>query len=118
MIGVLNVPAWVAGFTRLISDLDTPDVVAGAADQVATTARRLAPTAVGHPRAGLLRSSITVRPTRGPAVFVGPWTSYSRFVHDGTRRMRARPFLTAAAVDPSGRVDQSVDRMIGRSDLA
>jgi hypothetical protein len=115
-VSVTGAQDWVRGFTRLILDLDTPDVVRGAGQQVARTAFGLAPVASGFPRAGFLRSTIEVRPTRGPAVFVGAWARYATFVHEGTRYRAARPFLTAAAAaaDPAGKVDTAVDTMIGR----
>lgn len=115
-VQVIGADGWVAAFTRLIADLDTPDVVRDAGDQLARTAWGLAPVATGYPRSGLLRSSIVVNPTRGPAVFVKAWASYATFVHEGTRHTPARPFLTraAAAADPPGAVDSAVDRMIGK----
>lgn len=120
-VTVTGADAWVRAFTGLSRDLDTPTLVTGAGQAIAATARRLAPVATGYPRAGLLRSSITVRPVTGaPVVYVGSWTSYSTFVHEGTTRMRARPFLSTAAVlaDPASRVESAVDTMMREAENA
>lgn len=61
---------------------------------VQTQARRNCPVDTGR-----LRSSIGVAlsiGSRGPQVTVGTSTIYARYVHDGTRYMAARPFLTDA----------------------
>jgi HK97 gp10 family phage protein len=118
-VTVAGVDAWVRAFTGLTNKLDTPELVDGAAHAVAAAARRLAPTSSGHPNSGLLRRSITVRPVRNaPTVYVGPWVSYSTFVHEGTARMRARPFLSQAvrAADPADRVDAAVDAMMRKAE--
>lgn len=62
--------------------------------RVQTEARRRCPVDTGR-----LRSSIGVTLTAAPAGFavtVGTNVAYARYVHDGTRHMRARPFLTDA----------------------
>lgn len=62
--------------------------------RVQTEARRRCPVDTGR-----LRASIGVTLTAAPAGFavrVGSDVIYARYVHDGTRYMRPRPFLTDA----------------------
>ena len=47
---------------------------------------------------GRLRSSISIASSLAlraePHVIISPHTNYAIYVHDGTRRMKARPFMT------------------------
>lgn len=55
---------------------------------------------VGENRAiktGRLRADTTVRTLTPTSATIGPMVDYAVFVHEGTRYMRARPFLKAAA---------------------
>lgn len=64
--------------------------------EVQTAARRRCPVDTGR-----LRASIGVELTiggRGPQVNVGSNVVYAPYVHNGTRYMPARPFLTDALV--------------------
>jgi phage gpG-like protein len=47
---------------------------------------------------GKLRASISVemRNEGGPVAYVGSNVEYAVYVHEGTRRMRGRPYLTQA----------------------
>lgn len=110
-ITVTGADTLAADLTRLSSDLMDPRLVRAAADEVAAHARRLAPIAVGYPRAGLLRSSIVVNPARrGPVVWVKAWARYSTFVEEGTRYTPAQPFMANAA--RAARVENAVDRAV------
>lgn len=119
MITVTGADTQAAALTRLTRDLQDPQLVRAAGEQVAAAARRLAPVAVGYPRAGLLRSSIVVNPARrGPVVWVKAWARFATFVEEGIRHTPARPFLAPAARSAavSAAVGRAVDDAIRRAD--
>lgn len=62
--------------------------VAATALDVQTNAIELAPV-----KTGTLRRSIRVQHISGLEAWIGSKLDYARFVHDGTRRMAARPYL-------------------------
>ena len=59
---------------------------------------------------GLLRRSITTRMLSRTSGQVGTNIEYARFVHDGTRYMAARPFLTQGLDASRPTIDELVDR--------
>lgn len=57
-------------------------------------------------RTGTLRRSITSRVTSATTARVGTSLEYAPFVHEGTRYMAARPFLTDAVDQNQGAIDR------------
>jgi HK97 gp10 family phage protein len=55
---------------------------------------------------GNLRDSIVGRVTSRSEVVVTAHVHYASHVHDGTSRMRARPFLTDAMADEAAAIDR------------
>lgn len=59
---------------------------------------------------GTLRRSITHRvESSGERGVVGTNIEYSRFVHEGTSRMRARPYLEEGLRDSDGEIKRIID---------
>jgi HK97 gp10 family phage protein len=59
---------------------------------------------------GFLRSSIRVETLQsGLTAKVGPNTDYAVYVHEGTRFMRARPFMRQAVMDSDNELQKILD---------
>lgn len=88
----MNIDTFIARFRKAAQEVAAPQsAMQKIVAVVEADAKRRAPV-----RTGNLRRSITGRtlsPLRG---VVGSNVHYARFVHDGTSRMRARPFITDA----------------------
>lgn len=88
----MNLDTFIARFRKAAQEIAAPQsVMQKIVAVVETDAKRRAPV-----RTGTLRRSITGRtlsPLRG---VVGSNVHYARFVEQGTRHMRARPFLEPA----------------------
>lgn len=88
----MNLDTFIARFRKAAQEIAAPQsVMQKIVAVVETDAKRRSPV-----RTGTLRRSIrgrTLSPLRG---VVGSNVHYARFVHDGTRHMRARPFITDA----------------------
>jgi len=63
---------------------------------------------------GRLRSSIssTIRPM---SATISTHTNYARFVHDGTRRMRPRPFMADAEKQVATMIDDIIAEEVGNA---
>lgn len=76
-------------------DLDIDDIVerelSNTANNIEESAKKITPVDTGR-----LRASITAD-VRGLEANIGTDVEYARYVHDGTYKMEARPFLYEAA---------------------
>ena len=64
-------------------------------------------------KTGTLRRSITTR-VEGNAAYVGTSVEYAVFVHDGTKYMAGRPFLTEGLDDSVSQIDGMLSEWGGK----
>lgn len=62
-------------------------------------------------RTGALRRDIAGR-ADSQAAYVGNSLHYARYVHDGTSRMAARPYLQEGIADASGEIESEAARYV------
>jgi HK97 gp10 family phage protein len=67
------------------------------------------PSKSGYKRSGNLRASIRVHGLKPMSASIGPSADYAIFVHEGTRFMRARPFMDAALDAESANIDKILE---------
>lgn len=116
----LDASQLAAQFRRVEAELERvlPQALTLAAHHVAARAKR---TRLFRDRTGNLRASIRPGRVRGNLrsgyrvdVLAGGTrgVSYATFVHDGTRRMRARPYMTEAIDASTSEIQRMLDQAV------
>lgn len=105
----MNAEKLAANLNKAAKDFaSAKDVLAPIALLVVGAAQRNAPV-----RTGTLRRSITYR-IEGNAAYVGTAVEYARYVHDGTRYMVGRPFLTQGIEESRDGIESKLSEWGGK----
>jgi len=88
----------------------TQDALLKAGYIVEGASKRLTPVDTGRMRASIsVASSLALRAE--PHVVISPHTKYAKFVHDGTRFMTARPFMTRGYENSRAKIKRQMNEL-------